>query len=360
MGKSSDRPLRECRSNHHGIPMSSPTAYTSFDQLFIAGTWQSGSAKPKANINPWTEQSIGDVPQADANGLNAAYEAAKGARPAWAAKLPSERALVFATVARIMEARRGEIIGWLVKDGGSTQLNAALKWKAVNGVMLEAGSLPYMVEGRILPNDTPGRESRVYRKPVGVVGVISPWNFPFQLSARSIAPAIAVGKAVVLKPVSDTPIVGGLLFAKMFEEAGLPAGVLNVIPGPGREVGDAFVKHPIPRDLVHRIDPGRPRDRPSRLRIGHRQAAGAGAGAWRGQPDRRARRRRSRSGRRGGGVRQVPPPRADLHDRQPDHRRGAALRRVRREVRRTREGPEAQRARRSRDVHRPDHQSVGG
>jgi aldehyde dehydrogenase (NAD+) len=227
--------------------MPTPTPYENFEQLFIAGAWRSGGAKPKANINPWTEQSIGDVPQADADDLNAAYEAAKSAQPDWAAKLPSERALVFATVARIMEARRDEIIDWLVRDGGSTQLKAALEWKAVNGVMLEAASLPYLVEGRILPNDTPGKESRVYRKPVGVVGVISPWNFPFQLSARSIAPAMAVGNAVVLKPASDTPIVGGLLFAKMFEEAGLPAGILNVIPGPGREIGDAFVKHPIPR-----------------------------------------------------------------------------------------------------------------
>lgn len=87
----------------------------------------------------------------------------------------------------------------------------------------------------------------MYRKPVGVVGVISPWNWPFQLTARSAAPALSVGNAVVVKPASDTPITGGLLFAKILEEAGLPPGVLSVIVGAGSEIGDAFVTHPIPR-----------------------------------------------------------------------------------------------------------------
>jgi aldehyde dehydrogenase (NAD+) len=113
--------------------------------------------------------------------------------------------------------------------------------------MLEAATLPYLVEGRILPADIPGKESRMYRKPVGVVGVISPWNWPMQLSARSVAPALAVGNAVVVKPASDTPVTGGLLLAKIFEEAGLPPGVLSVVVGPGSEIGDAFVAHPVPR-----------------------------------------------------------------------------------------------------------------
>jgi aldehyde dehydrogenase (NAD+) len=113
--------------------------------------------------------------------------------------------------------------------------------------MLEAASAPYRVQGRILPSDIPGKENRVYRQPVGVVGVISPWNFPLHLSNRSVAPALAVGNAVVIKPASDTPVTGGLLLAKIFEEAGLPPGVLSVIVGPGSVIGDAFVLHPVPR-----------------------------------------------------------------------------------------------------------------
>ena len=113
--------------------------------------------------------------------------------------------------------------------------------------MLWAAALPYQVEGTVLATDVPDQESRVYRKPVGVVGVISPWNWPLHLTSRSLAPALAVGNAVVVKPASDTPVTGGLLLAKIFEEAGLPSAVLSVVVGAGSEIGDACVTHPIPR-----------------------------------------------------------------------------------------------------------------
>ena len=102
------------------------------------------------------------------------------------------------------------------------------------------------MHGRIIASNIPGKESRVYRTPLGVIGVISPWNFPLHLTARSLAPALALGNAVVVKPASDTPVTGGLLLARIFEEAGLPAGVLSVVVGSGAEIGDAFVEHPVP------------------------------------------------------------------------------------------------------------------
>ena len=92
------------------------------------------------------------------------------------------------------------------------------------------GDLPVAVGGAHPARPTsPGKESRVYRQPVGVVGMISPWNFPLHLSNRSVAPALALGNAAVIKPASDTPVTGGLLLAKIYEEAGLPPGVLNVV-----------------------------------------------------------------------------------------------------------------------------------
>lgn len=97
-----------------------------------------------------------------------------------------------------------------------------------------------------MSSDIPGKENLVYRRPLGVVGVISPWNFPLHLSQRSVAPALALGNAVVIKPASDTPISGGLLLGRIFEEAGLPAGVLSVVIGPGSAIGDDFVAHSIP------------------------------------------------------------------------------------------------------------------
>ncbi len=87
----------------------------------------------------------------------------------------------------------------------------------------------------------------MYRVPAGVVAVISPWNFPMRLSNRSVAPALAAGNAVVLKPASDTPVTGGLLLAKIYEEAGLPAGLLSVLVGSGSDLGDAIAVHEIPR-----------------------------------------------------------------------------------------------------------------
>ena len=159
---------------------------------------------------------------------------------------PNESAII-RRAAAIMEERREEIIDWLIHESGSTRIKANVEWQYARAVTLEAASFPSRVEGPILPTDIPGKESRVYRQPVGVVGMISPWNFPFHLSSRSVAPAIAVGNAVVIKPASDTPVTGGLLLAKIYEEAGLPAGVLNVVIAQGSVIGDAFVRHPIPR-----------------------------------------------------------------------------------------------------------------
>ena len=112
---------------------------------------------------------------------------------------------------------------------------------------LEAATFPSRAGGQIVPNDIPGKESRVYRQPVGVVGMISPWNFPLHLSNRSIAPALALGNTAVIKPASNTPVTGGLLLAKIYEEAGLPPGVLNVVIGAGGAIGDHFVSHRVPR-----------------------------------------------------------------------------------------------------------------
>lgn len=217
------------------------------DRVFIDGMWREGRAKRRPDHNPYTGEVIAEIAQADAADLDDAYAAAVRAQADWAARLPRERAAIMSKAAAVMEARRAEIVDLLIAESGSTRLKATLEWTAVQGGMLEAATLPHMVEGRIPPPTFPGKEARVLRRPVGVVGVISPWNWPLQLSNRSVAPALAVGNAVVLKPASDTPITGGLLLASIFEEAGLPAGVLNVVPGPGSEIGDAFITHRAPR-----------------------------------------------------------------------------------------------------------------
>lgn len=228
--------------------MSAPERYGGLDVMPIAGTWRGGSAgRIGADLDPWSGDTLVEVPLADAEDVNEAYRLAHEAQPAWAAQPPAARAEVLRAAAAIFEARRSEIVDWVVRESGGTVAKGELEWGLVRSVLHEAASMAHHVEGRIMPSDVPGKESRVYRRPVGVVAVISPWNFPLQLSARSVAPALAVGNAVVLKPAGDTPVTGGLLLARIFEDAGLPPGVLNVLIGSGGEIGDALVEHPLAR-----------------------------------------------------------------------------------------------------------------
>jgi benzaldehyde dehydrogenase (NAD) len=108
---------------------------------------------------------------------------------------------------------------------------AAFEVDLALGELWEAAALPTQPHGHLLPSSEPGRESIARRVPLGVVGVISPWNFPLILSIRAVAPALALGNAVVLKPDTQTAVSGGALVARLFEEAGLPEGVLHVLPG---------------------------------------------------------------------------------------------------------------------------------
>ncbi|MGE8397223.1 MAG: aldehyde dehydrogenase family protein, partial [Comamonas sp.] len=127
----------------------------------------------------------------------------------WANTVPQERAGLMQRVAHILDVRAEEIIGWIIRESGSTRLKATIELMSAKGIVLASAGYPFQMSGEILPSIFPGQSSRVYREPLGVVGVISPWNFPFHLSMRSIAPALATGNAVVLKPASDTPVTGG-------------------------------------------------------------------------------------------------------------------------------------------------------
>lgn len=228
-----------------------PRTYDGFAGQFIAGRWLAGTAgKAVVDRNPYDGSVLAEIAQASISDLDQAFDAAHRAQVEWAFTLPSERAALFFRAVAILDARKEEIIQWLIRESGSTRIKAGVEWGAVRAGMLEAATMPAAAQGHIIPVDKPGKEARVYKKPVGVVGVISPWNFPLHLSNRSVAPALALGNAVVLKPSNDTPVTGGLLLAKIYEEAGLPAGVLNVVVGSSDVIGDAFSRHPVPRVLT--------------------------------------------------------------------------------------------------------------
>jgi aldehyde dehydrogenase (NAD+) len=222
--------------------------YSNLDRMLIGDSWRHGRSNRRVrDIDPYKGDTLLELAAANEQDLNEAYAAAAAAQPRWAARLPAERAAVMERAAQIMIERQEEIVSWLIHEAGSTRLKAQIEWNTSRAVMLEAARVAYNTQSRILPSDVPGKECRVYRKPVGVVGIISPWNWPLHLTLRSLAPALAAGNAVVVKPASDTPVTGGLLVAKILEEAGLPSGVLSVIVAAGEAIGTLFVAHQTPR-----------------------------------------------------------------------------------------------------------------
>lgn len=223
------------------------TPYDFDDAIWLAGDWVRGEGDAMTNENPWTGETILRLHAASEDQVDKALSRARDAQADWAALPPAARSARLAAVADLIETRAAEIADWIVREAGGTQVKAKVEVGLVTAVFRGAATLPHRVEGRILPEDIPGKESRAYRKPVGVVALISPWNFPLQLTARTLAPALATGNAVVIKPASDTPVTGGLIFARLLEEAGLPPGLVSVLPGPGKTVGDALVRHRIPR-----------------------------------------------------------------------------------------------------------------
>ncbi len=221
--------------------------YQDFHLQLLAGTWREGSGEEsRPVVNPYSGETLTSIRSATADDLDSTYRKAAAAQVAWADTPPAERAALILRVVSIFDERKEEIIDWLIRESGSTRLKATIEWGLARAITLEAASMPTRAQGATMGSDVAGKENLVYRQPVGVVGVISPWNFPLHLSQRSVAPALALGNAVVIKPASDTPITGGLLLGRIFEEAGLPAGVLSVVIGPGSAIGDDFVAHAVP------------------------------------------------------------------------------------------------------------------
>jgi len=215
--------------------------HTSSGRLFT-GAWADAPSTVDV-VEPATGEVLGVAGVADAGTVGHAAAAAAKAQREWAAAQPTERAAVLRKAADLLGLHRPELERWIVRESGSVQSKAEIEIRqSIDHLQVAAGLLA-QPHGELLPSAFPGRASFARRVPVGVVGVISPWNFPVILSMRSVAPALALGNAVLLKPDVETPVVGGLLFARVFEEAGLPEGLLHVLPG-GAEVGQAIASDP--------------------------------------------------------------------------------------------------------------------
>jgi aldehyde dehydrogenase (NAD+) len=218
------------------------------DKQYISGVWRDGkSQKTLTDSNPYDGQTVAEFKLASLADLDEAYRSAASAQKIWAEVNPFEKRTILEKAISWIEQNEPDIADLIVEELGGTRLKAMIEIFLTKTFIKEASTYPLRMTGEILPSTIDGKENRLYRVPAGVVGVISPFNFPFNLSMRSVAPAIGAGNGVVLKPHDDTPIVGGTLIAKIFEEGGIPKGLLNVIVADIGEIGDAFVEHPIPR-----------------------------------------------------------------------------------------------------------------
>jgi benzaldehyde dehydrogenase (NAD) len=207
------------------------------------GEWVDGKAGTSAVVEPATGANLGEVGIASREDVDAAVQRAIRVQQSWANTPFDQRAAVFHTAARLLSERAEQFNFWNVRECGSILQKAQWELKATVEHLLTAASLPLQPDGLLFPSSVVGRTNTWRRIPVGVVGVITPWNFPLVIAIRSVAPALALGNAVILKPDPLSAVTGGALIAQLFEDAGLPRGLLHVLPG-GAETGDALVRHP--------------------------------------------------------------------------------------------------------------------
>ena len=222
--------------------------FVHLNKQFIGGEWRDGStARVLANRNPYNEKPICEFKLASRADLDQAYRAAATAQKLWAQVNPYERRAALEKALAFLDKHDGDITDLIIEELGGTRLKAMFEIGLVRNIIKEAATYPLRMTGEIVPSVVDGKENRLYRVPVGVVGVISPFNFPFFLSMRSVATALGAGNGVVLKPHDDTPITGGTLVARLFEDCGLPRGLLNVVVASIEDIGDSFIDHPVPR-----------------------------------------------------------------------------------------------------------------
>ena len=212
---------------------------------FIDGQWRKpSSATYLPDINPAdTKEVVAESPSSTAAEAIMAVEAAERAYPDWRATPAPQRGQLLYRVQRRMEARRHELAEVLTREEGKTltESNGEIQ-RAINVVEFYAGEGRRLL-GETIPSELPNNFCYTVREPIGPLALITPWNFPVAIPMWKLAPAIACGNTVVLKPASLTPLSAGLI-ADIFSECDAPPGLINVIYGRGREIGEALLNHP--------------------------------------------------------------------------------------------------------------------
>ena len=210
-------------------------------KIYLDG-WRAGGGGTGTSIEPATGEQLGSYGIASVEDVREAATAAAKAQKEWAARNPEERAAVLRRAGQLWEEHAAEVQDWIVRESGGIGPKAALETHIAANECYDASALPSLPAGDVLTSNE-NRWSFARRRPVGVVSVIAPFNFPLILSIRAVAPALALGNAVLLKPDPRTAVCGGVTLMRIFEEAGLPQGLLSLLPG-GADIGGAVVEAP--------------------------------------------------------------------------------------------------------------------
>ena len=211
---------------------------------FIGGRWvPARSGRTFANSNPANGEVLGEFSASGPEDVNGAVEAAAGAYPAWRLTPAPRRAEIVFRAGEIMRARKQDLARAMTREMGKVLAEAGGDVQEGIDMAFHAAGEGRRLHGVTTPSEMPDKWAMSVRVPIGVVGVITPWNFPFAIPAWKLMPALVAGNTAVFKPASDTPHLAWHL-ASIFEEAGLPAGVLNLVFGSGSQAGDPLVADP--------------------------------------------------------------------------------------------------------------------
>ena len=210
-------------------------------KIYVNG-WRKGGGGTADAVEPATGETLGTYGIASVEDVRSAATAAVAAQRDWAKLNPEDRAAVLRRAGMLWEEHAAEIQDWIVRESGGISPKAGLETHIAANECYDASALPSLPAGDVLTSNE-NRWSFARRRPVGVVSVIAPFNFPLILSIRAVAPALALGNAVLLKPDPRTTVSGGVTLVRIFEEAGLPPGLLSLLPG-GADIGAAVVEAP--------------------------------------------------------------------------------------------------------------------
>lgn len=213
-----------------------------FGKLYIQGEWVPGAGGSRPVVNPSTGALLGSLGLAAPEDVDVAVAAAVKAQPAWAELPFTERARILRRAGDLWTEHADELTQWLVTETGAVPGFADFQIFTSAQECYEAAAIAAYPTGEVLRSNAP-RMSLLRRVPVGVVGVIAPFNVPTILAIRAVAPALALGNSVVLKPDPRTGVAGGIALAQIFAAAGVPPGVLAMVPGDAI-TGEALVAHP--------------------------------------------------------------------------------------------------------------------